>query len=116
MTTLTAIVAGTSTDLSDGTLCWREMEAGVSMPPLHRISRRGPQQHGQTDVGFRLDPRLIHLKFGILGADEGDMLDKRAQLLAIFKPRNAALSLRWALANGQTRQIDCHYAGDFDGA
>ena len=39
-----------------GTLNW-------GMAPLHRITQRGPFQNGDTDVDFRLDPRIINLPF-----------------------------------------------------
>ena len=110
-TSLVAIIGSTEYSLSDGDPRFRLEEDGLGMAPTRRITERGPLQHGETDLGFRLDPRLIPLVFGVSAATESDLYDYRAALLAIFKPRTAAIKLRYTLSNGDVRQIDTHYAG-----
>lgn len=110
-TSLVAIIGSTEYSLSDGDPRFRLEEDGLGMAPVRRITERGPLQHGETDLGFRLDPRLIQLVFGVSAASESELYDYRAALLAIFKPRTAAIKLRYTLSNSDVRQIDTHYAG-----
>jgi hypothetical protein len=112
MTSIYAIVNGTQYLLSGGQtdLCWVEEMDDVGMPPVRRLTTRASLQNGDTDVGFRLDPRLFAL---ILGMDVGgNPYTKRSQILSIFKPRTTAIILRWVLDDASIRQIDCHYAGN----
>ena len=41
---------------------------GFGMPPSHRLTERGPLQHGETDLGYLLDPRLIQIAVKLAGA------------------------------------------------
>lgn len=112
-TTITALIGTDSYDLSDKQrYLWMEDE-GLGMAPLHRIVERGPQQHGETDLGFRLDPRVIKVVIGLFGTDEGDYWDARDALMRIFAPTNDAIQLRFGLPNGSTRQIDVYTVGEF---
>ncbi len=108
---LSAIVNGTEYSLSDGTYAYRLEDDGTGIAPMHRLTERGPFQHGETDLGYRLDPRLIRLVLGIEGADRSARDTKRGRLMRLFKPANQ-VSLKWTLDNGEIRQIDCYYAGD----
>ena len=103
---LYVIVAGVVHSLTDDVTCNLLEQAGIGLPPLHRIADRGPQQHGDSDRGFRLDPRIITL---ILRLWEPDMLVKRDALMAYFKPRDTHISLRWVRDDAQVRQLDCNY-------
>lgn len=104
---LYAIVNGIPYNLNDGTLCRLGAHDGLGMPPLHRLSERGPQQHGESDHGFRLDPRVFMLGFYLSGhASDSAFYDDRQELLNVLKPMDGALSLRFVLDNGETRQID----------
>jgi hypothetical protein len=89
----------------------RLSEDGLGMAPLHRLSERGPLQHGQTDRGFRLDPRVLNLVIGLFGQDDHDYWNARQELLYIFGPRNEPIKLRYFLPNGEIRQLDVHYQG-----
>lgn len=112
--TLTAIIGAASYNLSDGSLTWRIDEDGLGMTPVRRITERGPFQHGETDVGFRLEPRVIQLALGIYpgyGGTEADYYDLRDQLLRIFRPSQVPIQLRYDLPNGVSRQIDCYFSG-----
>ena len=110
-TTLSAIIGTTSYSLSSGALAYQLEEDGVGMAEGHRLEERGPQQHGVTDLGFRLDPRVIQLVFVSVNASESALYTARKELLRIFKWRETPLQLRYDLANGDVRQIDAHYIG-----
>ena len=101
------IVDNISYSLDDRTDFYMMNHEGLLSIPLHRLSERGPLQHGITDRGYRLDPRTVILSMGINGTDSSDFYTKRATLASIFKPSNTAGFLRYV--NGTTtRQLDCH--------
>jgi hypothetical protein len=102
----TWIVKGTSYDINDpDTLCKVLGYKGFGMPPLHRLRERGPMQHGETDYGYRFDPRNMILVLGIIGEDLDDLITKRQTLINIFKPRDNQGSFRFTMGSFQ-RQID----------
>lgn len=111
---LSVIVNGVTTSLDDGTLCHYIDDDGLGMSPLHRIVNRGPLQHGDSDVDYRLDPRIFRLVFDIEGVDAGDLYDKRTALMELFKPRLVAPIFEWVLPNGDTRRLTAHYIGDMN--
>ena len=81
---------------------------GWGLPPMHRLSSRGPMQHGQSDEGFRLDARAIALLVDIDADDVEDIYDRQAELMEYFKPSDTAIILRAEYPGGRTRQIDCY--------
>jgi len=102
------IVNGVSYNLNDGALGYLSGHDGLGLPPLHRLTERGPQQHGETDLGFRLAPRIFSLVFTLPASNNNGYYQNRDTLLRYIKPMDAALSWRFVLDNGETRQIDCH--------
>jgi len=100
------LVAGVPHSLTDDVVCNLLEQAGIGLPPLHRLSERGPQQHGDSDQGFRLDPRVISL---LLRLEPPNIIDKRDALLTYFTPRDDALTLRWTRDDAEVRSLDCHY-------
>lgn len=107
-----SVIVGTSKHiLDDGELGLLVAYDGWGMPPSHRISSRGHNQHGETDLGFRLDPRFGTIVFEIPASDLSEMYTKRSALLSYFNPKND-LKLLWELPNGKNRQINCVYSGD----
>jgi len=113
MTTLTATVGGVTYTLHDvsGSLQWVG-EDGWGMAPVRRITDRGPLQHGDSDIDFRLEPRLATLKLLAPASTLAGHWNIRSMLLQIFRPSNTAIQLLWGLDNGAQRAIDVHYAGD----
>lgn len=103
---LDVIIAGLIYSLTDDVVCNLLSQDGIGISPLHRLSERGPQQHGDSDQGFRLDPRIVSL---ILRVEEPNMLAKRDTLMGYFKPRDTALILKWTRDDAEVRQLDCHY-------
>ena len=113
MTTLEAIVGSTTYQLHDavGTLTWVG-DDNWGMAPVRRITDRGPLQHGDSDIDFRLEPRTGMLKLLAQAASASDHWDIRTTLRRVFRPSNTAIKLRWTLDNGDVREILVHFAGD----
>lgn len=109
---LSVIRDGVHYPLDDGTYCYYVGDEGWGMTPINRLAERGPQQHGESDRGFRLAPRVANLVLFIIGQSREDLFDKRTQLIEIFAPSANPLGLRWSLADGTVRQIDVHYVGE----
>lgn len=84
---------------------------GLGAAPVSRVSERGAQQHGDTDLGFYLQPRIFTLLLLIKTNDPADFWNQREQLITWFAPYNSPV-IRFALKNGKTRDIACHYIGD----
>jgi hypothetical protein len=83
---------------------------GFGMPIVRRLTQRGPLQNGDTDVGFRLDPRVLRLLVLAYAGDDAAIIAARAALIGLLKPGSDVVSLRWTY-DGVSRQIDTHYAG-----
>ena len=110
---LKATVGGTDYSLSDGDICYYHVQDGLGLPPFQRLQEQGPQQHGSTDMGFLLGPRTFRLFFDVPGESPADVYDRRTDLLEIFKPNSAAITLTWILPNNDKRAIDAHIIGGF---
>lgn len=109
---LQLIVTGDTTySLDDGSIARLIAYDGWGAAPLHRIIDRGSLQHGGTDRGYRLDPRIGTLVFQLESKTLSDMYNKRSSLLKRFQTSND-LALKWTLDNGDVRQIDVHYYGE----
>ena len=78
--------------------------------PMHRITQRGPFQYGDSDIDFRLDPRVFSLPIVVPASTIDEHLDRRAQLLQIFKPGNDTATFRLQL-NAYERSIDVKVVG-----
>lgn len=108
---ITVINGTVETVLDDGTLGYLVAYDGWGMTPNHRLSDRGSLQHGETDRGFRLDPRFGSLVFQMPAGDPAAMYDIRDVFLSLFSPANSP-KIRFDLPNGKTRQIDVVYYDD----
>jgi hypothetical protein len=102
-------------DTSDGPVYFvYEADNGIGMAPLTRFAERGPSQHGDTDLGFMLEPRSLSYIFGIFAPgntrDTRHLETARMLLLQRFRPSLSPLSLRYDRANGDVMQIDGHFA------
>lgn len=107
---LSAIVAGTRYRLDDGNPFYWVGDDGLGMAPLHRLSERSPVQHGETDLGFRLDPRNISIILDTVCFNRSSWEQARAKVLDIFKPSNTPITLELELNEG-TFRIDTYYIG-----
>lgn len=114
-----AIVGGTTYYLTMGDLAEVGTELGedlrlvafdnLGMSPNHRLSSRGPQQHGESDEGFRLDPRYFSLVWEMVGGGtRGALFTLRRRLLGILRPMESPTVLEFVLDNGDVRRIDAY--------
>lgn len=114
ITKLYAIVSGDVVDLSDRVKYIHLSNDGFGLPPVERITEKGPLQHGITDLGFRLQPRQIQLVLNLWARSQDEYWSNRQELEYLFTPREIPVALRFEyLHNGETqqRQIDCFIAG-----
>ena len=83
---------------------------GWGLAPSHRITQRGPFQEGDSDIDFRLDPRVLSLPFVAPASTIDNHFSIRNTLLKVFKPGNdtALLRVSW---EDQTRYIDVKVIG-----
>ena len=83
---------------------------GWGLAPSHRITQRGPFQEGDSDIDFRLDPRVLSLPFVAKANTIDEHFNQRNTLLKVFKPGNdtALLRVSW---EDQTRYIDVKVIG-----
>ncbi|MCC6192257.1 MAG: phage tail family protein [Anaerolineales bacterium] len=96
-------------DLSDLIDFVHEGDEGWGMAPVERLTERGPNQHGVSDRGYRLQPRVLHLRIAGFGTDLAAYWTARERLIALFAPRAEPVRLRRTYAGGRVRQLDVHY-------
>jgi hypothetical protein len=113
--TFQLIRGGTTIDISD-MMSYSVVEFdGLGMPPTRRLVQRGPLQNGDTDVGYRLDARIVRLVLWAFASTPQSMHARRDQLLGMMRPgvSSDTIKLLWTYTNitGATkqRQIDLHY-------
>jgi hypothetical protein len=112
---LAAIVSGTTYSLTDSNPFSLVAITGIGIPALHRLTERGPFQHGATDLGFRLDPRLISIIVHVNATSLSNADANRATLMTAFNPLpSTPILLKITRDDGAIRQIDCHAAGAVD--
>jgi hypothetical protein len=88
--------------------------SGLGLSPLHRLSNRGPMQHGASDRGYRLDPRTILLSVNVYADSVIEHWERRAELLSMLAPSDGPLILRVTYPGTLgdiVRQIDVHATG-----
>jgi hypothetical protein len=86
---------------------------GIAAAPVTRITERGPMQHGESDLGFRLQPRKIALALMGRGGDDAAWFARRNTLMSIFRSSDSPVKLK--ITNGDTvRQIDCYLNGTME--
>lgn len=115
MWTTSLVTASGETNLSDNTNYLLTGLSGIGMAPTRRITQQGPEQHGATDLGYRLQERKIALSLLALGGSEDDWFTRRNTVLSLFRPADAAVSLKIATSDGTiVRQIDCYFSAHLD--
>lgn len=63
-------------------------DQGFGLAPMHRITQRGPMQQGDSDVDFRLDPRIMQIPLFVATTSVDEYYTARGRLLGIFSPTN----------------------------
>jgi hypothetical protein len=69
-------------------------DQGFGLAPLHRITTRGPLQHGDSDIDFRLDPRILQIPLVVKNESASPMFNSyaiREALLNIFRPQDVGV-------------------------
>jgi hypothetical protein len=69
-------------------------DQGFGLAPLHRITTRGPLQDGDSDIDFRLDPRVLQLPLMVVNTSTTPRYQHyeiREKLLQIFRPQNSGV-------------------------
>jgi hypothetical protein len=102
--------AGVEYSLSDGSLAYVIGEDGFGMAEVRRHSSRGPQQHGDTDVGYLIEPRIFTLVIDLPGSSAPDLRDKKDVLYGILTPGTDTVRVSKTV-DGVVRVIDCHLVG-----
>ncbi len=86
---------------------------GIAAAPVARITERGPMQHGESDLGYRLQPRRIALTLMARGGDDATWFARRGELLRIFRSSDNPVRLR-ITSGSMVRQIDCYLSGTME--
>ena len=87
-------------------------EEGWGMPPIRYYTQSGPEQHGETVLDYRLEPRIIQLMHRTDTCDRYRYWDARSELINILRPNRqtgntiAPGILRKKLPDGKIRQVD----------
>lgn len=90
-------------------------EEGLGLPPIEYLTQRGPLQHGETVVDYRLAKRVIQLVERQDTCSRYDYWTERTNLLNAVRPNRQNLNpytglqagtLRKKLPNGNIRDID----------
>jgi len=88
---------------------------GYGMPPARWLTSRGPFQHGETALDFRLRPRIFRLILRWKARSRSAYWDARLELLEVLRPNRSTDAspgqLRKVLPNGDIRDIDVHIHG-----
>lgn len=85
-------------------------DQGFGLAPLHRITTRGPLQHGDSDIDFRLDPRILQIPLVVKNesstAPKARHYSIREALLSIFNPNSSGvLRVRIGTTDGVTATV-----------
>lgn len=82
-------------------------DSGLGKSPVSRKETRAAQQHGSTDRGRTLSPRVFSLGFSMNGSTFRGYWDARDTLIRVFKSTEDLFELRWTFDNGDIRSLDC---------
>jgi len=99
---------GTEYHLNDLAEYVAEGSDGFGMAPFKRFTQRGLLQNGVTDVGFRLEPRILKFKIKARATTPNQHYELRQELINIFQPRNEPIRLRLTLPDGGIRELKCY--------
>lgn len=89
---------------------------GVGLSPVRLITQRGPLQHGETALDFRLDARSVNLVMAFAASSLAAADEARDRLAYIFGPRRIGYPVRLQVTrdDGTVRRLDCRTSGIAD--
>ena len=85
-------------------------DQGFGMAPLHRITQRGPMQNGDSDVDFRLDPRIMQIPLFVATTSVDEYYAARGRLLSVVSPSNTVGTVT-VTTSAWTRSINVRVLG-----
>lgn len=110
-----AVYSGGTVSLTDKSPYRLLSARGMAGAPVRRVTSRGPAQEGETDLGYRLNPRQIELEIGFVATTDAILDGYRDTLMTVFKPLTATpIYLRVTRDDGEIRQLDCYTVGGVD--
>jgi hypothetical protein len=91
-------------------------DQGFGLAPIRRITTRGPLQDGDSDIDFRLDPRVLQLPLMVVNTSSTPRYQHyeiREKLLQVFRPGDDAYIaiFRNNGLSSPTRQINVRVLG-----
>jgi len=98
-------------DINDGAVYRVENYSGLDKPPVRTIAERAPQQHGESYIGYRLDPRTFQMVLGIHAASHSQLETRKGVLANYLASASNPLKVRFTTESGNVRQIDCECIG-----
>ena len=99
-------------DINDGTIYRVEQHSGLDKPPVRTISERAPQQHGESYIDYRLDPRIFQLVLGIHATSHSQLETRKGTLSDTYlASANNPLKVKFTTEGGNVRQIECECIG-----
>lgn len=115
---LSAVAAGQTYDLNDGSEI-RLLAYDLGLSAVRRLAQRSPLQAGDTDLGYRVDPRFVELAWVLKGAGASDAAalinyrDIRERFMEVWVPRDDAVQVIFGFED-RTRAVDLHLDGMFN--
>jgi len=107
-TAISLIVGGNSYNVNNGAPFLVTAWEGLGALPRARLAQSGPQQHGETDLGWRGLPRYFSLAFTIVSTGLGNCINaNRRALMRYLTPQADPLSILFNF-DGTQYQIDAH--------
>lgn len=96
-----------SINLTNGSPFKLEKAEGLSSGGVVRHQQRSPLQHGATDLGFRLTPRIVTLNLLFHATTAAQLDGYRDDLIEAFRP-SVPIVLRATRDDGEVRDLNCH--------
>lgn len=111
---LSALAAGQTYDLNDGTeIALLTYDLGLS--PVRRLAQRSPLQEGDTDLGYRIDPRFVDLGWVLRGTSLTDYRNIRERFQEVWVPRDTSVVLTFTFED-RVRALGVHLDGELNWA
>lgn len=110
---LTARIAGQEYDLNSGEIMLLNYDLGLA--PVRRLAQRSPLQSGDSDLGFRVDPRYVDLAWAVKGSSLIDYRNIRERFMEVWVPRADAVVVTFTFED-RVRALDLHLDGELNWA
>lgn len=108
------ITAAGTVILSDGNPYKMDGGTGLGAADVRNLWERGPQQHGVSDLGYRIDPRTLTFPIFFAGTSQPNLDSRRDTLQTAFSPRAALGTLQITRDDGEVRELYARRAGPLD--